>query len=113
MGKYTLKPGVYAGLNTAFVQKWGDEITTPWGRKVLEMEFPDKKREIGRAYRDFNNDLRTAYNFKAQSLANSIISRAAVDFLRWRDYNNTQCAIIMQVHDELVLESWDESIEEE
>ncbi len=80
-------------------------VETVFGRRLY---LPDI-RSRNQALRQYAE--RSAINAPMQGTAADIIKRAMIDVDRWLQNSRTPARLIMQVHDELVLEAADEAIE--
>jgi DNA polymerase-1 len=61
--------------------------------------------------RQLKNYINNANNFQIQSLAASIVNRAAIAIMREIKSSNLQASVCMNVHDELVVEVEDQHLE--
>jgi DNA polymerase-1 len=100
-------PGVKAYMeNTREVAKEKGYVETLFGRRLY---LPDINARNGqrRQYAE-----RTAINAPMQGTAADIIKRAMIDVDRWIEGSDVPVRMIMQVHDELVFEVPEDSIEQ-
>lgn len=67
-------------------------------------EQPDLYERIKAERREFKNLLNNAINFQIQSLAASIVNRAAIAIMQYIASHGLKSHIVAQVHDELVFE---------
>ena len=91
-------------------QKFGDSL--------LEWDFQNRlEGELGKEMvmnmsRDYKNGLNNSMNFQIQSLAASIVNRAAIEINREFKDKGIKGQVVAQIHDQLVMEV-DESMAEE
>ena len=69
-------------------------------RKDLERIYG--KDEVLKLYRDYKNGLNNVLNFQIQSLAASIVNRAALQINRRFKQENIDGLVVAQIHDQLV-----------
>lgn len=92
-------PGVKAYMERTREQaKTDGYVTTIFGRRLYLPDINAKQAQR-RAHAE-----RTAINAPMQGSAADIIKRAMIDVQQWLDDQNVPARMIMQVHDELVLE---------
>lgn len=86
------------------------DIYNAMGDKIMDYQFrsnlshqigPDKTTSL---YRDYKNGLNSAYNHQIQSLAASIVNRAAVSINRKFKENNIDGWVCAQIHDQLIMD---------
>ena len=81
-------------------------VETWFGRRLYLPEIKSSNFQMRQAAE------RTAINAPMQGTAADIIKRAMIDVQDWLNTSNAPASIIMQVHDELVLEVDDAALEE-
>jgi DNA polymerase-1 len=92
-------PGVKAYMDGTREQAREDGfVSTVYGRRLYLPEI-DSRNHQRRQYAE-----RSAINAPMQGTAADIIKRAMIDVDRWLNSSGTDARVIMQVHDELVLE---------
>ena len=79
-------------------------VETWFGRRLYLPEIQSSNFQMRQAAE------RTAINAPMQGTAADIIKRAMIDVQNWLTESNSKAILIMQVHDELVLEVEDNSI---
>lgn len=90
--------------------KYGDEIMNYKFRKSLIASLGE--REVGKLYGDYRNAINSCLNFQIQSLAASIVNRAALAINRELRARGIDGVVIAQIHDQLIIEVIKESVEE-
>jgi DNA polymerase-1 len=80
-------------------------VETWFGRRLYLPEINSSNFQMRQAAE------RTAINAPMQGTAADIIKRAMIDVQHWLDESQTAAKVIMQVHDELVLEVEDAALE--
>jgi DNA polymerase I-like protein with 3'-5' exonuclease and polymerase domains len=91
-------------------QKFGDSL--------LEWDFQNRlegqlgKEMVTNMSRDYKNGLNNSMNFQIQSLAASIVNRAAIEINREFKKAGIKGQVVAQIHDQLVMEV-DETMSEE
>jgi DNA polymerase I-like protein with 3'-5' exonuclease and polymerase domains len=70
-------------------------------------ETPGLYAQAKKDRRELKNYLNNAKNFQIQSLAASIVNRAAIEIARQFEAQNLDAVIVAQIHDELLLEAQD------
>jgi DNA polymerase-1 len=89
-----------------------------FGDKLLEFKFQRKledqldKDTVVNMVRDYKNGLNNGMNYQIQSLAASIVNRAAIEINREFKRKGIKGQVVAQIHDQLVMEV-DESMAEE
>lgn len=84
------------------------EIYQAMGDKLLEFQYKRlMEKEYGveavtKLYKDYKNALNNCLNFQIQSLAASVVNRAAIQINRRFKENNIDGQVIAQIHDQLV-----------
>ena len=84
------------------------EIYQVMGDKLLEFQYKRlMEKEYGveavtKLYKDYKNALNNCLNFQIQSLAASVVNRAAIQINRRFKENNIDGQVIAQIHDQLV-----------
>ena len=89
----------------------GKDVYDAFGEKILNWQFRRKiastgqltKDEVQHCYRDLKNALNSALNFQIQSLAASVVNRAAIAINRELKKRNLDGLVIAQIHDQLVV----------
>ncbi|MGI9259983.1 MAG: DNA polymerase I, partial [Gammaproteobacteria bacterium] len=100
-------PGVKAYMDGTREQAREDGfVSTVYGRRLYLPEI-DSRNHQRRQYAE-----RSAINAPMQGTAADIIKRAMIDVDRWLTSSDTDARVIMQVHDELVLEVAEDKTEE-
>jgi len=69
-----------------------------------ELEYKHGKDKVTELYRDYKNGLNNAMNFQIQSLAASIVNRAAMEINREFKRKGIKGWVCAQIHDQLVME---------
>jgi DNA polymerase I len=70
-------------------------------RKELELQYG--KDQVLQAYRDYRNGLNNCLNFQLQSLAASVVNRAALKINRKAKELGIDAIVQAQVHDQLII----------
>lgn len=89
-----------------------------FGDSLLEWDFQNKlegqlgKEMVTNMARDYKNGLNNSMNFQIQSLAASIVNRAAIEINREFKKQGIKGQVVAQIHDQLVMEV-DETMAEE
>lgn len=89
-----------------------------FGDSLLEWDFQNKlegqlgKEIVTNMSRDYKNGLNNSMNFQIQSLAASIVNRAAIEINREFKKQGIKGQVVAQIHDQLVMEV-DETMAEE
>ena len=98
-------PGVQAYMQEIRAQAADQGYVETWfGRRLYLPEIQSSNFQMRQAAE------RTAINAPMQGTAADIIKRAMIDVQNWLTESNSRAILIMQVHDELVLEVEDNSI---
>jgi DNA polymerase I-like protein with 3'-5' exonuclease and polymerase domains len=96
----------------------GKAVYDEYGDKLLSYDFRDGlAKRIGQdeainLYRDFKNAYNSSLNFQIQSLAASIVNRAALVINRELKKRGWDGQVIAQIHDQLVIEVEQSRVEE-
>lgn len=99
-------PGVREYMdNTRLMAKEQGFVETVFGRRLYLPEINARNAQR-RQYAE-----RTAINAPMQGTAADIIKRAMIDVDKWLETSKTTARMVMQVHDELVLEVPDDEVE--
>jgi len=88
--------------------KYRRTITARFSRSLGAKEA---EKEVTRMYMDYKNELNNATNFQIQSLAASIVNRAAIAVVREFAKQNIDGFVIAQIHDQLIFEVADKDVE--
>jgi DNA polymerase I-like protein with 3'-5' exonuclease and polymerase domains len=94
-----------------YAEKFGEIILDPL---YLHKEYGNDSQQLDYMKgirREFKNYINNANNFQIQSLAGSIVNRAAIAIMKEFKAKGLQASICMNVHDELVVEAPDDEIE--
>ena len=89
----------------------GKDVYDAFGEKILNWQFRRKiastgqltKDEVQHCYRDLKNALNNCLNFQIQSLAASVVNRAAIAINRELKRRNIDGLVVAQIHDQLVV----------
>lgn len=81
--------------------KFGDRIMDWRFRKDLEKQYG--KEQVMKVYRDYRNGLNNTLNYQLQSLAASVVNRAALQINRKAKELNIDAIVVAQIHDQLVI----------
>ena len=79
-------------------------------RKDLERDYG--RDQVLQWYRDYKNALNNCLNFQIQSLAASVVNRAALAINRKFKELNIKGVVVAQIHDQLVMKVVKEQAEE-
>jgi DNA polymerase-1 len=96
----------------------GKKVFDEYGDKVLDYDHRDKLvKKLGEEraislYRDLKNAYNSSLNFQIQSLAASIVNRAALHINRELSKRGSKGQVIAQIHDQLIVEIEQDRIEE-
>ena len=96
----------------------GKSVFDQYGDRILDYAFRDtivKKLGEDKAislYRDLKNAYNSSLNFQIQSLAASIVNRAALHINREIKKRGSKGQVIAQIHDQLIVEIEEDRIEE-
>ena len=96
----------------------GKKVFDEYGDKVLDYNHRDKLvKKLGEEraislYRDLKNAYNSSLNFQIQSLAASIVNRAALHINRELIKRGSKGQVIAQIHDQLIVEVEQDRIEE-
>jgi len=71
----------------------------------------EAEKEVVKMYMAYKNEINNATNFKIQSLAASIVNRAAIAVVREFTKQNIEGFVIAQIHDQLIFEVADKDVE--
>ena len=82
-------------------EKFGDRMMDWRYRKELELQYG--KDQVLQAYRDYRNGLNNCLNFQLQSLAASVVNRAALKINRKAKELGIDAIVQAQVHDQLII----------
>ena len=82
-------------------EKFGDRMMDWRYRKELELQYG--KDQVLQAYRDYRNGLNNCLNFQLQSLAASVVNRAALKINRKAKEMGIDAIVQAQVHDQLII----------
>jgi DNA polymerase I-like protein with 3'-5' exonuclease and polymerase domains len=91
-------------------EKFGDEILDWKFRKQLSDQYG--KDRVLQIYRDYKNGLNNCLNYQLQSLAASVVNRAALKINRKAKEMNIDAVVQAQVHDQLVINIREDQAEE-
>ena len=86
------------------------EIYGKFGDRLMDFKFRKQladslgSEEVQKLYMDYKNQLNNGYNFQIQSMGASICGRAALGINRRAKEMGIQAQVILQVHDQLVIE---------
>ena len=89
--------------------KFGDQILDWKFRKTLEQRFG--KPEVLQIYRDYKNGLNNCLNYQLQSLAASVVNRAALKINRKAKELGLDARVQAQIHDQLIINIAEEEAE--
>lgn len=81
--------------------KFGDRIMDWRFRKDLETQYG--KEQVMQVYRDYRNGLNNCLNYQLQSLAASVVNRAALKINRKAKELQIDARVVAQIHDQLVI----------
>jgi DNA polymerase I-like protein with 3'-5' exonuclease and polymerase domains len=81
--------------------KYGDKLMDWRFRKELEKEYG--KTSVMQLYRDYRNGLNNCLNFQLQSLAASVVNRAALKINRKAKEMGIDAYVQAQIHDQLII----------
>jgi DNA polymerase I-like protein with 3'-5' exonuclease and polymerase domains len=82
--------------------KFGDQILDWKFRKQLEQTYG--KEAVLQIYRDYKNAMNNCLNYQLQSLAAAVVNRAAFQINRRAKELGVDAQVIMQVHDQLIID---------
>lgn len=85
----------------AIYDKFGDKILDWKFKKDLEYQYG--KEVVTSLYRDYKNQLNNCLNFQLQSLAATIVNRAAVQINRKAKELGVDAIVQAQIHDQLII----------
>jgi len=96
----------------------GKKVFDEFGDKILDYNHRDKLvKKLGEEraislYRDLKNAYNSSLNFQIQSLAASIVNRAALQINRELISKGSKGQVIAQIHDQLIVEVEEERVKE-
>jgi len=90
--------------------KFGDQMMDWRFRKEKEAQYG--KDQVLQAYRDYRNGLNNCLNFQLQSLAASVVNRAALKINRKAKEMGIDAIVQAQVHDQLIINVREDQAEE-
>lgn len=90
--------------------KFGDRILDWKFRKELENQYG--KEQVMKVYRDYRNGLNNCLNYQLQSLAASVVNRAALKINRKAKELGLDAKVQAQVHDQLIINVREDQAEE-
>jgi DNA polymerase I-like protein with 3'-5' exonuclease and polymerase domains len=98
-------------LDTAkkLYDKFGEKILDWKFRKELEQSYG--KDFVTKIYRDYKNAMNNCLNYQLQSLAAAVVNRAALQINRKAKQLGIDAQVVMQVHDQLVINVAEERAE--
>jgi len=85
------------------------KIYEKFGERILDWRFRNQlaeqygKEQVLQVYRDYRNGLNNCLNFQLQSLAASVVNRAALKINRKAKELNIDAIVQAQVHDQLII----------
>jgi|TARA_B110000908_G_scaffold62803_1_gene76291 DNA polymerase I-like protein with 3'-5' exonuclease and polymerase domains len=85
------------------------KINEKFGERIMDWRFRNQlseqygKDQVLQVYRDYRNGLNNCLNFQLQSLAASVVNRAALKINRKAKEMNIDAIVQAQVHDQLVI----------
>jgi DNA polymerase I-like protein with 3'-5' exonuclease and polymerase domains len=94
------------------------EIYSRYGDKILDIKFRNKlsnkipKEYVLSMYLDYKNGINNARNFQIQSMAASIVNRAAIRINKILKNKNIDGRVCAQIHDQLIFDIPEQSAEE-
>jgi len=89
-----------------------------YGDRLMDYRFRSKlqksigKKQTMQYYRDYRNALNSCLNFQIQSLAASVVNRAALQINRKLKQQGLDALVVAQIHDQLVVECLQEHLTE-
>jgi len=95
-------------------EKFQNSLVEPWSFAQMKRmcKTPEQTKQLMKLRMEYKNGLNNAKNFQIQSLAASIMNRSAIAIHREFKEKNLDAHIMLQVHDEFVINT-EESIAEE
>lgn len=93
-------------------KKFGEAILDPKKSNMLASRYYMDREEIQTLRKKLSGMINTAYNFPIQSAAASIVNRAAIEVNKQLKKAKIKGLVIMQVHDELLIEVEESKVEE-
>jgi len=93
------------------------KIYEKFGERILDWRFRNQlseqygKDQVLQVYRDYRNGLNNCLNFQLQSLAASVVNRAALKINRKAKELNIDAIVQAQVHDQLIINIKDDQAE--
>jgi DNA polymerase I-like protein with 3'-5' exonuclease and polymerase domains len=96
----------------------GKAVYDAFGEKIMDWKFRnDLTKEVGgeqvkQYYGDYKNALNNCLNFQIQSLAASVVNRAALNINREFKRRNWDGQVIAQIHDQLIISITKDLVEE-
>lgn len=87
-----------------------DQILDWRFRRKLEDQYG--KAEVNKVYRDYRNGLNNCLNYQLQSLAASVVNRAALIINRKAKEAGYDATVVAQIHDQLVINVAEDQAEE-
>lgn len=91
-------------------EKFQDNLMDWRYRKDLSARYGND--QVTKAYRDYRNGLNNCLNFQIQSMAASIVNRAALQINRTAKAKGFDALVVAQIHDQLVINIREDQAEE-